>query len=269
MDCEKLGIKVRLVTHNNALPVVIAAIKTSAGRVKERGLDYYLSEYLKRKPEKAWEWIKDANRKYPSVLEHWVFTVFIDGCSRSCTHQLVRHRLASYTQESQRYSVSFALSLVPKEYVKEGMKIYDNEEKAKLFSFIEWMKSIEKNLSGLLYMGDAPEEIIDGVIEPLRKIVVFPPTIGGRDLIEFALNITSSLRKYAELVLEGVPYEDARYLLPNAMRSRIMVTANLREWVHIIRLRSSPHAQWEIRCVVQLVKNELRKIIPVIDDLVQ
>jgi thymidylate synthase (FAD) len=268
MECDKLGIRVRLVTHNNALPVVISAIKTSAGKVKEKGLDYYLNEYLKKKPDKAWEWIKDAYRKYPSVLEHWVITVFIDGCSRSCTHQLVRHRLASYTQESQRYSVSFALSLVPSEFVEVGRKYFSDEEKAKLFGFIEWMKVIKKNASALLYLSDVDERVSEKVIEPIKKIVVIPPTIEGRELLEFAVTIIDSLKKYAELVLSGVPYEDARYVLPNAMRSRIMVTANLREWLHIIKLRTSPHAQWEIRCVMTLVRRELEKVVPVISELV-
>jgi len=270
LECEKLGIKVKLLPHYDALPIVIAAIKTSAGDVKEKGIDYYLVEYTKKKPDKAWEWLIDASKNYPSVLEHYVIPVLIDGCSRSCSHQLVRHRMASYTQESQRYSIAFALSLVPEEFVKDGMRLYpDDEEKAKLYGFIEWMKKIQKDLSGLLYMGNIPDKVVKGTIKPLKDIVAFPPSINERDAAEFALTVASSLQKYAELVLEGISYEDARYLLPNAMRTRILVTTNLREWIHIIKTRSSPHAQWEIRCVVNMIKDEIKKIIPVIDKMIQ
>jgi thymidylate synthase (FAD) len=52
----------------------------------------------------------------------------------------------------------------------------------------------------------------------------------------------------------GIKKEDARFLLPNATATRLVMTANYREWLHIFRLRISPHAQWEIRevCVRML-----------------
>lgn len=263
MNCNNLGITVRLVTHNNALPIVISAIKTSAGSVKEKGLDYYLNRYVKEKPDKAEEWIRDAVKKYPSVLEHWVFTFFIDGCSRACTHQLVRHRLASYTQESQRYSISFALSSVPEDYIQVGRRATDDELKAKLIGFVEWMKELKTTINGLLLLNGVPDNVIESVINPIRKFVVIPPSLSGRELLEFSLQIINSLIEYGTLVLYGVPYEDARYLLPNSMRTRIIVTANLREWLHIVNLRTSPHAQWEIRCVASMVKGKLSEIVPV------
>lgn len=263
MECDKLGITVRLITHNNALPVVISAIKTSAGSVKEKGLEYYLNKYVKEKPEKAEEWIREAVKKYPSVLEHWVFTFFIDGCSRACTHQLVRHRLASYTQESQRYSVSFALSSVPKDYIEYGKKATGDDTKSRLIGFIEWMNELKTTINGLLLLNDVPSNVIESVVSPIRKFVVIPPSLSGRELLEFTLQVINSLVEYATLILYGVPYEDARYILPNSMRTRIIVTANLREWIHIVNLRGSPHAQWEIRCVASMIRDILSRVTPV------
>lgn len=267
-NCDAYSISVRLLRHNDALPVVISAIKTSAGLVKEKGLDYYLNEYLKRKSDKAWEWLVDASKKYPSVLEHWVFTFFIDGCSRVCTHQLVRHRIASYTQESQRYSFSTSLSLVPEEYLRVARTLYGDEEQRKLHGFIEWMKSIKRNIESLRYMSDPPKEIVDAVISPLNPFVVIPPSMPEREKLEYAYRVVESLQTYAELVLSGVSYEYARYVLPSSIRTRIVMTANLREWLHIIRLRGSKHAQEEIRCLAQAIKRELGRVIPVIDKMV-
>lgn len=124
-----------------------------------------------------------------SVLEHASFTYGIEGISRATSHQLVRHRLASYSQQSQRY-VTF----------------------------------------------DKPEYVL-------------PPSIendAGRAK-RFNSAIKRAYRLYKELVEEGVPAEDARYLLPNAAATKIIVTMNARELLHFFRLRCCERAQWEIR----------------------
>lgn len=126
---------------------------------------------------------------HTSVLEHAVATFRIEGGSRSFTHQLVRHRLASFTQQSQRYveETGFRYVIPP---------------------------SIEKN-------SEAKE--------------IF------HDFIEF------SKKTYKKLRDLGIQKEDARFVLPNAVCSEIVISANLREWRHIIELRGHPSAQWEIR----------------------
>ena len=125
-----------------------------------------------------------------SALEHASYTFAIDGVSRAMTHQLVRHRLASYNQQSQRY-VAFA---------------------------------------------DAPEFVI-------------PPSVaaddGARTRFESAVN--EAFLAYRDLMELGVPAEDARYLLPNATGTRIVVTMNVRELLHFFTLRCCKRAQWEIR----------------------
>lgn len=125
-----------------------------------------------------------------STLEHASYTFAVDGVSRALTHQLVRHRIASFNQQSQRY-VKFADG-VP--VVKPGT-VTDNDEASRIF-----------------------DETVDA--------------------IEAA---------YARLLELDVPAEDARYLLPNAAESKIVITMNVRELLHFFSLRCCNRAQWEIR----------------------
>jgi len=125
------------------------------------------------------------------LIEHASATFEISGISRACSHQLVRHRLASYSQESQRYVD---------------------------MSNPEW---------------------------------VLPPAIAENPEAravwdEFASNVKATYRTLREL---GVRKEDARFALPNGTATRVVVTMNLRELLHVFRLRISPAAQWEIRDV--------------------
>ena len=125
-----------------------------------------------------------------STLEHASYTFAVDGVSRALTHQLVRHRIASFNQQSQRY-VKFTDG-VP--VVKPGT-VAANEEAGRIF-----------------------DETVDA--------------------IEAA---------YARLLELGIPAEDARYLLPNAAESKIVITMNVRELLHFFELRCCNRAQWEIR----------------------
>ena len=160
--------------------------------IENAGRTSYLSFNKQgKKTEKAFIRMLIKNGHY-SVLEHAYATFRISGVSRAFTHQLVRHRLCSYTQQSQRY-------------VDE--KNYD---------YIE-PESIKLN--------EKAHSIFNNFIEESKNV-------------------------YLELQKLGIKNEDARFVLPNAVESQIVVSANLREWRHIIRLRSSSDAQWEIRNVV-------------------
>ena len=125
-----------------------------------------------------------------STLEHASYTFAVDGVSRALTHQLVRHRIASFNQQSQRY-VKFTDG-VP--VVKPGT-VAANEEAGRIF-----------------------DETVDA--------------IEAAD---------------ARLLELGIPAEDARYLLPNAAESKIVITMNVRELLHFFSLRCCNRAQWEIR----------------------
>lgn len=139
-----------------------------------------------------------------SVMEHASFTFAIEDVSRALTHQLVRHRLASYSQQSQRY-----VNLEPLEYVIPP-SIHGNEKAMEKYR--ELMKSIEKG--------------------------------------------------YKELVEAGVPLEDARYILPNATHTNIVVTMNARELWNFFTLRTCMKAQWEIRTLAFIMLRMVKDVAP-------
>lgn len=143
-------------------------------------------------------------RGHYSVLEHAYATFRISGVSRAFTHQLVRHRLCSFTQQSQRHVDESNFKYVEPPSIKNKPKAH------KIFN----------------------------------------------DSIEYARET------YKKLIEMGVSKEDARYALPNATESQIVVTANLREWRHIIELRGSPNAQWEIRKITIEILKILKKYAP-------
>lgn len=128
-----------------------------------------------------------------SVFEHIYFTFKIEGISRACSHQLVRHRHCSFTQRSQRYCS------------EDGFKVV-------------LPPSIEKDYSS--------ECDYDHIV---------------RDIDE----------AYAELQNNGIPNEDARYVLPNACETSLYLSCNLRELIHMSNERLCRRAQWEIRELVQ------------------
>lgn len=93
---------------------------------------------------------------------------------------------------------------------------------------------------------------------------VVPPTITNYLEEKFKDSLDAINGLYVEMVNAGVPKEDARYILPNACYTQIIVTGNFTAWRHFLELRLSPRAQWEIRQLAHLILNELYKIAPVI-----
>lgn len=126
-----------------------------------------------------------------SVFEHVSATWRIEGISRACSHQLVRHRLASFCQLSQRYVV--------------------------VNTDADWY--------------------------------VIPPSIRDDDrmLEEYASEMWRCAEYYKSLLDDGMKPEDARYVLPEATKTDIIVTMNLREFMSFYKARSDKAAQWEIR----------------------
>lgn len=80
----------------------------------------------------------------------------------------------------------------------------------------------------------------------------------------FAAQLRSLHRFYAEMIEAGIPAEDARYILPNATETKIMVTMNARELLHFFRLRCCERAQWEIRAMSLEMLKLLKAIAPTI-----
>ena len=94
--------------------------------------------------------------------------------------------------------------------------------------------------------------------------LIRPPTF-SEDQWRKALSLQrEAVELYLELLSQGVPKEDARYLLPVGTETRLVVSANFREWRHIIRLRGSKEAQWEIRGLAREVLRLLKQHAPTV-----
>lgn len=152
--------------------------------------------------------------KHEAMLEHYSFSVLFT-VDRGVSHELVRHRVASFAQESTRYC----------NYSK----------------------------------GDFGAEIT--VIEPCYLLALSDGYTEWRKAVEAAE------KQYFELLTIGHSPQEARAVLPNSLKTEIVVTANLREWRHILSLRAvgttgNPHPQMK-EVMIPLLK-ELRERVPVI-----
>jgi thymidylate synthase (FAD) len=124
-----------------------------------------------------------------AMLDHVVYMFEIEDCSRVTTHQLVRHRVASYDQESQRFSAA----------TREG--------------------------------------------------AVTPPSISSNEAAYRAYDdaLKAVYAAYDKMVAAGVPKEDARYILPSAIKTKLVMTLGARSLMHLVWQRTALQAQWEIR----------------------
>jgi thymidylate synthase (FAD) len=161
------------------------------------------TEKLGTNPDRVKSWIRMGHE---SVIEHASATFFIKA-SRVLTHELVRHRLASYSQRSQRY-------------VKE--------------------------------------------LEP-RYIAPPELTAGGQAAVELYENAMLDCWKvYKKLLDSGVKAEIARYVLPNACETQIVMTMNFRELRHFIKLRTSKRSLPEMRAVAGKILDIMKEQAPAI-----
>jgi thymidylate synthase (FAD) len=157
---------------------------------------------------------------HESPLEHVSFTFAIEGISRSCSHQLVRHRIASYSQKSQRYVDETQFGYVIPESIKNNTVACDVYET--LMSAIQ-----------LEY---------DAIREALIK-----------DFMEQGMTQKAAEKK---------ANEDARFVLPNACETSIIVTMNIRSLFNFFKHRCCNRAQWEIREMATLMYAECLKVCP-------
>lgn len=147
----------------------------------------------------------DFHPAHESPIEHAIYTWRISGVSRVLTHQLVRHRIASYSQRSQRYV---------------------NE---KQFDYV-----VPPTISN----GDTSQ-----VSDPL----------GQRSLAKYKDCMKSIQETYNYLLQQGIPKEDARFVLPNACETSIIVSMNPRAFRNFLNLRLDKKAQWEIKLLAALM----------------
>lgn len=178
---------------------------------------------------------KIARRNHVSVLEHASITVFIT-CSRSCSHQLVRHRIAAYSQESQRYC----------NYGKLGLQVICPP----------WI--------GLDYGTYVCAEDAIGVgCFKLREGPILPDRIDNPRQEGWLNLVDHAYLEYLAELEAGAPPEDARYVLPNATKTEIAVTYNARIWRHVFQERAlNKAAQWEIRGIFKSILDDFRARLP-------
>lgn len=152
-------------------------------------------------------------RGHEAVLEHFSFSVTFT-CDRGVSHEIVRHRVASYCQESTRYcnyekeEFGGNITVIKPCYLDEGTEGYEI-----------WKKACEEAESAYFKMLDF-----------------------------------------------GCTPQEARAVLPNSLKTEIVMTANLREWRHYLKLRTSSAAHPQIREVSNMLLKELKELIPIIFD---
>ena len=192
--------KVTLITHTPEPEKVIA----SAARLCYSASDIksLMNGLTTEKIEAFIKKLTDLGHQSP--LEHCTFTFGIEGVSRALSHQLVRHRIASYSQKSQRY-------------VKEGQFEY-----------------------------------------------IVPPTIKS-NLAD--LNVYQRLMEHCQIAYDyfirnGIPAEDARFVLPNACETKLIMTMNIRSLLHFFEERCCNRAQWEIRQMADNMLDICKEIAP-------
>ena len=168
--------------------------------------DASIAELLGQAPEQADGLLsKIMKLGHFSVLEHVSFTFGIEDISRSCSHQLVRHRIASFSQQSQRYV------------------------------------SHERSFA-----------------------VITPATIREHQelLARFDTHMQDTHELYSDLLNAGVPAEDARFVLPNAAATKLVMTMNARELHHFFALRCCRRSQWEIQAMAREMLRLVRQAAP-------
>lgn len=169
----------------------------SEGRIEERSAERFLAGIIRNGHE--------------TVLEHCSFTVrFI--CDRGVSHEIVRHRLASYCQESTRYC----------------------------------------NYSNFQFNSEIT------VIEPCFLVK------GTKPYARWEEACSDAEDAYFDLLEYGCSPQEARAVLPNSLKTEVVMTANIREWRHFLTLRCNPAAHPQMREVATQVLEEAYQKIPVL-----
>lgn len=170
------------------------------------------------------------NMGHESPIEHVNFTFAVEGISRACSHQIVRHRIASFSQQSQRY-----VKLNQFEYIMPP-EIKEDERAKKIF-----IKAMEND-----------QRTYDELVEVLYE----------KNYNNFIKE--GKTEREAKALGEKKSIEDARYVFPNACETKMVFTMNARSLFNFFKHRCCQRAQWEIRELAILMLKEVRKAAPII-----
>lgn len=156
-------------------------------------------------------------RGHESVIEHGVITVIVI-CDRGVSHEVVRHRIASYSQQSTRYCN---------------------------FSDDKFGKEIS-------------------AITPHKAFWTTPVGMDKEKVRVWYDALLHCEKAYMALIALGATPQEARSVLPNSLATKLVMTMNLREWRHFLKLRTSLAAHPQIRQIANMILEEFRRLIPVI-----
>ncbi len=218
--------KVTLITHTpDPEKVVAAAAKLCYSKSSITDLMDGLSD------EKTAAFLdKLSNLGHASPLEHVSFTFGIEGVSRSFLAQMTRHRIASFSVQSQRYvDMSEADMVIPPAIAQDG----------------EASEAFSQAIKSAKYAYDHLHHV-------LEDIHTYELMLGDSNLTE----------KQARTKASKMANEDARFVLPEACQTRMLVTMNARELNNFFKLRCCTRAQWEIRQVAEEMLKLVYSIAP-------
>ncbi|MCX7903886.1 MAG: FAD-dependent thymidylate synthase [Caloramator sp.] len=220
------NLKVELIAYTpEAEKIVASAAKLCYSRVGVSEIEENLD---KENIEKFLNMLLDLGHESP--VEHVSFTFAIEGVSRSLTHQLVRHRIASYSQQSQRY-----VKLDQFEYIIPPA-IEEDERAREIF-----IKAMEED-----------QRVYNELVDVLSKKHYEKLISEGKS------------EKEAKKLSEKMAIEDARYVFPNACETKIVVTMNARSLLNFFRHRCCNRAQWEIHNLADEMLKKVREVAPTI-----
>ena len=218
--------KVKLLSHTPQPEKVISMVaKLCYSSVGVEGIEENLTE---ESVDKFLNML--INIGHESPLEHVSFTFAVEGISRACSHQIVRHRIASYSQQSQRY-----VKLDQFEYIIPH-EINEIEEARELF-----IDSMNKD-----------QQVYDKLVD-----ILFEKHYNN--LIKYGKN-----EKEAKSQAEKKAIEDARYVFPNACETKMVFTMNTRSLYNFLDHRCCERAQWEIRELAIEMLRQLKEVAPIL-----
>jgi len=188
------------------------------------------STCYKSSPESAEQFVKFLlKRGHESVIEHIYASVRI-VCDRGVSHEIVRHRLASYSQESTRYC---------------------NYSKDKFDGHVTFIRPC-------FFFG-----IPIGTFSTMNRL-------NGTKFREaekvWCKAMLTAEESYLRMLKEGCKPEQARSVLPNSLKTEIVMTANVREWRHFFKMRTSKAAHPQMREIAIPMLQEFRQLMPIVFD---
>ena len=216
--------KVKLIAHTVFPDKVVAAAAKLC--YSDTGAMELMDDLTDEKAESFVEMLGTIGHQSP--IEHASFTFAIEGVSRSLLAQITRHRLASFSVQSQRY-----VKLTHFEYITPP-EIAAVPEAQVLF-----------------------DETMQNCVESYRKLTEI---LEEKHFADFTAQGLSE--KEAKRRAEKKAIEDARFVLPNASETKMVMTMNARELLHFFRLRCCNRAQWEIRALAKAMVAEVYPISP-------